>query len=337
MPRPRRRLLHFSLGLALALSLLPSIVVAAPSVRTTTHQIDIGCHLLTTDGASGYLVVSIGDTGSVADLQVWIEPASPPFDPPTLITASWSDAPTEDGWAVSGMIHLIQLDGGEPAGTATLDAHLAPVGPAETIQRSASGNHKQRVTETIQPLSVAGSLAVPGGFALALDGCAGTSITLETFENDPASSVSSIEFTGLVCEWFIGDTFVGLAGVADRKLSYLDIGIATPDGGFSGADDLTTLSQTRIAAAFELQPTGGQGIVATGGVAHANAVVSRGERATWDETVGDTRLRVVDQELLVNGTLAISLDDGTQLDLAMTPESCRMSQHSERIIDGGRG
>jgi hypothetical protein len=320
----------------MALSLLPSIVAAAPSARTTAHQIVVDCDLHASDEASARLVVSIDDTDSVADLRVWIEPASPLSDPPTLVTSSSSVEVTDDGSSVGGVIDLIELDGDEPAGTATFDVRLTPVGPAQTIQRSADGNHKQRVTETVQPLSVIGSLMVPGDFALALDGCSGTSVTFETFENNPASNVSSGQFTSLLCQWFVGDTFVGLAGEADRELSYLDIAVATPDGGLGGADDLTTLSHTRIAAAFELQPTDGQGIAAHGGVAYANAVVSRGERATWDEIVGDTHLRVVDQELLVNGTLAILLDDGTQLDLAMTPESCRMSQHRERIIDGGR-
>ena len=333
----RRLPLVASLGVASLLMLSSAAVTAAPARHTTTQQTQLGCDLLNTEGASGYFSAILSDSGAGADLQVWIAPANPIFEPPTLVT-SGSAIVIADGEAqLTGTVDLVWLETGASAGSAAVAATLTPVGTAETYERSRAGsNHKERIVETAQALSVAGQITLPGSQVLTLDGsCSGSSVTTEIFENEPSSTLSAVDVLTLRCEWYIDEsTYVGLAGESNLGLSYLDVAVVTPAGSFPGWNDDATLGPSGIEAGFELVAAG-QGVTATGGTAYAAADVSSGVRSSYTEGSGSTRIRTTIQEYLVAGTLHVSLDDGTAMTLGMSADTCRMWNHSELSIQGG--
>lgn len=334
-----RLLLAASLGATSLLMSSSAAAMAAPAQHTTAQQTQLGCDLLETEGASGYFSAIVSDSGGEADLQVWLPPASPTLEPPTLVTSGSVVVIDEDEAEVLGTVDLVWLETGAPAGSAAVAARLTPVGTPETYERSARGsNHKERIIETAQALSIAGQITLPGSQVLTLDGwCSGSSVTAETFENEPSSTVASADVLTLRCEWYIDDsTYVGLAGEANLGLSYLDIAVVTPAGSFPGGDDEATLSPRGIEATFELVAAG-QGVTATEGTAQAVAEVSAGARVSYTEGSGSARVRTAIQEYLVAGTVNVSLDDGTAITLGMTAESCRMWNHTELSIEGGNG
>jgi hypothetical protein len=327
------------LGLAAALTLPASVAVAAPSAHTTTHEVHVGCDLLTAQGVNAYLVATALEGGSGADLQVWMPPANPVFEPPTLVGGDASLVMSGDGSRITGGVELIDTNSGDTVGTALLTASLESAGPAETVERSTVGsNQKQRVVETHLPLTVSGTLNLPTGEAFDLDGlCSGQAITTQTFANAPTSTVTSTDFIGLACDWYLTDgSYVGLIGQSDQLTSWLDIAVVTPDGSFPDPDGAAslTLTRSRIEGSFELAPPG-QGIAPTGGTAYATARVWNGERVVTAEGEASRRSRTTIQGLVVDGTLTVSLDDGTSYVLPMNAETCRMADISHRTIEGG--
>lgn len=328
-----------SLGAASLLMVSGTAVMAAPARHTTTQQTQLGCDLLETEGASGHFSAVVSDSGAGADLQVWLPPASPLLEPPTLVTSGSVIVVADGGAELNGTVDFVWLETGASAGRAAVAATLTPVGTPETYERSTRGsNHRERIIETAQALSVAGQITLPGSQVLTLDGwCSGSSVTAETFENAPSSTVASDDVLTLRCEWYVDDsTYVGLAGETNLGLSYLDIAVVNPAGSFPGWDDDATLGPRGIEATFELAAAG-QGVTATGGTAHAVAEVSAGARVSSTEGSGNTRIRTTIQEYLVAGTVDVSLNDGTAITLGMTDESCRMWNHSELSIEGGNG
>lgn len=326
-------------GLAASLALPASVAVAAPSAHTTTHEVHIGCDLLTAQGALAYLGATAREGGSGADLQVWMPPANPIFEPPTLVGGDASLVMSGDGSGITGGIELVDTNSGDTVGTAVLTASLQSAGPVETVERSTVGsNHKQRVVETHLPLTVSGTLKSPTGEAFDLDGrCSGQAITTEIFANAPSSMVTSTDFIGLACDWYLADgSYIGLIGQSDRLTSWLDIAVLTPDGSFpdpDGAESLT-MTRSRIEGTFELA-LAGQGIAPTGGTAQATARVWNGERVATAEGEASRRSRTTIRGLVVDGTLSVSLDDGASYVLPMNAETCRMADISHRTIEGG--
>lgn len=331
----RRLPLVASIGATSLLILSSAAVMAAPARHTTTQQIQLGCDLLQTEGASAYFSAIVSDSGAGADLQVWLAPGNPILEPPTLVT-SGSAIVVGDG-ELTGTVDLVWLETGASAGSAAVAATITPVGAAETYQTSTRGsNHKERFTETAQALSVEGQVTLPESQVLALDEwCSGSSVTRETFQNEPTSTVSSADVLKLRCEWYIDEsTYVGLAGETNLGLSYLDIAVVTPAGSFPGWDDDATLSASGIEAGFELV-TAGQGMTDTGGIAYAAAEVSSGARFSYTEGSGSTRVRTTIQEYSVAGTLSVSLNDGTAMTLSMSADTCRMWNYRELSIEAG--
>lgn len=323
----------------LAFTMAASPALAAPSSRIISSEVNLGCDLLSGGSASAYLAAGVGEGGSGASLQVWIVPANPISDAPILVNGDASLTLSADGSALEGGIDLMELESGAAAGTAILDATLTPSGTAETVERTATGsNHKGRVVDTHQPLTVSGSLSLPTGDVLVLDGrCTGVSTLTESFANAPASTVTSTDFIGLSCDWYLVDgSYVGLVGQSDQLTSWLDIAVVTPEGSFPDPDGAESLSLTRsqIEASFDLTPAG-QGIAPTGGTARATARVWNGERLATAEGEAGRRSRTTINSLVVDGTLNVSLDDGTSYVLAMNAETCRMADISHRTIEGG--
>jgi hypothetical protein len=325
-----------SLGLVAALTIPVSAALAAPASRITTTNLSVYCDLPEDGVTSGYLVLDASGSTTAADLEVWLAPASRVFNPPTLVTSDAAVTLAPDGSDMTGSINLVSFESGEPAGSAVLAATFAPTGTPTTTERSEIGtNRKERIVETVQPLTATGSVTLPGGQLITLDGnCAGSSSTAEIFRNDPSSTVDSLDYIELKCDWQVNGIEVAIAGQADRLLSYIDIAVVTPDGSFPGSMDDATLTRSRIDASFVLQPAG-QGIAATGGTAVASARVSHGERYSFTDGEAGNRVRVTIQEFIVDGTLSVSLDDGTSMTLAMNADTCRMQQVQERAIQGG--
>lgn len=325
-----------SLGLVAALA-LPASVMAAPASSTTHQSTNLGCGLLEAEGASGYLYhAHAGGSESGAWLEIWLAPANPIFDPPTMTSTDASLVLSPDGSSLSGTIDLSLRGDGSSAGTANLAALLTAVGPVETNQRSTTnGNQKIHEFETAQNVAVAGSITLPSGEVLALDECFGSTVITEVTKNNPRSQVEWGKGTGIKCDWYLEDgLYVGLMGQGDRTLTWIDIAVVTPDGSFLGSDEEATLGRTGLEASVTLAG-GGYGIASSGGTAHASARVHNGARSGYTEGSGSSRMRLTVEDFIVEGTLSVLLDDGTALNLDMSV--CRMSGFSERAIQGGNG
>ena len=335
----RTRRLVPALGLALAVTIPTAVAVAAPAERITEHSVHIGCDLLHAEGADAYFSASAGGTGSGGSLQLWLAPDDIIVDPPSVISGASDLLIGEGDTTLTGTLQLLADEvSGEPVGSATLEAILSPAGPAETIERSVGdSNHKARETETIQPLSVSGTLTVSllgePEIVLALDGCDGMVSDLIRFANAPSSMVSWGEALKLECLWVTDDLWVRLQAENSSDLEFGDIGIFSPSlGGFTNISDVVAFSRTAFEASFELASTGA-GITATGGTATASAVLDPQERVTYVVQEEGSRLKVVIQPFAVSGMLSIALDDGSEFVLAVDNHACwQAADGSSRVM-----
>jgi hypothetical protein len=328
------------IGLSAALVIPIANTRAAPSTHFTEHRVDAQCEALETDGAIVRLSVSVSDrVGSTAELQVWFEPATPDFDPPTLVSDSVSLSLATDDSSLSGSIDLVNLELGTPAGAADLVALLAPSGPSETIERTASGNHKQREVEIIQPLSVSGSFSLPapgGDIVVPLDACMATATDTTFFSNAPSSIVDAAELLVISCEWISGESFVGIRAEGDRNGAHLDVAVVLPEGSFSNVDDSTAFTRRQLTASADLLPSG-VGVIESGGHVTADADLLRlGDRVAWVSQAQGSTLKVSVQPLSVQGEFSLTLDDGTQMTFTMSDDTCQASDRSERLLESAR-
>ena len=331
------RALAFPLAAAALLTSF-SGVAAAPALRQTIHQVHLSGDL-SLEGAyvSFQLTASEGGDDGV-NIMIWLAPDSPIFDPPTLVGASADLHLGADDSSMFGTVDLARPDSGEAAGTATLDADLAPNGPAELITNRLGGNHKVFTEQTIQPLAVSGSLIVPsdsGQLTFLLDDASAVAIDHVEFANAPSSTVTSTKALGMLQYWQVDGMAIGVRGEADSGISYIEVAVFLPDGGvLHGSDEDAVLTHQAIDAvvpmAFE-----GQGTAATGGTVTVTGTVSKGD-VTREVTVdGDDRILTTVQHYLMAGSLTISLDDGREYTLDLAAGDGPFYGFVQRTRDGG--
>ena len=159
-----------------------------------------------------------------------------------------------------------------------------------------------------------------------LDECFGSTVIIDSFTNDPASSVNSFQLTYLSCAIVTDDVIVQLAASDDLGLVSAGGVVQTPTANYpvGAEEDVTlTLSSFAVSAPLEAVDGGGQGLAgAPSGTLTATAELTKQPRITWTDELDDTTLRFVQQNLSVSGSIVVALDDGTTFTLPMNDENC---------------
>ncbi|HEX2221527.1 MAG TPA: hypothetical protein VHK06_03300 [Candidatus Limnocylindria bacterium] len=335
--RPSLRRLA-GLGLVAALS-MPGAALAAPSTHLTEHRIDVGGGLRHPD-AVVFLQLGVSSAfGTTADVQVWLPPDVDYLHPPTLVSGRAELVVAPDDSSLAGSVDLYFRETGEFAGRAVIDASFAPLGPAVPNNNAGSGNHKERREEIIQPMSVTGTLTVPGrsnAVVLPLDDLLATVADREQFTNDPSSTVFDQQYTAMELWWAVDGLLVGIKGESDKDISWVESAVILPDGTIiNGAHEGATVDHRRIEADVAIAAVN-PGLAASHGTVVVRADVSRGDtqRSLFED--GDDRLRLEFQQLVASGTVHVALDDGTELSLDFADAVGSFGQVTIRYRDGGR-
>ncbi len=335
--RPLSRWLAFPLAAAALLASF-SGAVAAPSQHTTIHQVHLSGDLALEGAYVSFQLTATegGDDG--VNVMVWLAPDSPIFDPPTLVSGSADLHIGPDDSSMFGTVPLVRSDTGEGAGTATLDAVLAPNGDPELISNRLGGNHKLFTEQTIQPLSVSGTLIIPsasGAVTFLLDDASAISMDHVEFTNAPSSTVTSTKVLGMLQFWYVDGIVIGVRGEADLGISYIEVAVFLPDGDvLHGSDEDAILTHRSIGATVPLASEG-QGLAPSGGTVTVTGTVSKGA-VTREVTVdGDDRIVTTVQHYTPAGALTLSLDDGRELSLDLAAGDGPFYSFIQRTRDGG--
>jgi hypothetical protein len=331
--------LFASLGLITALTLPTGAALAAPSSHITEHRIDIGGGARS-DDAIVFLSLGVSDlNGAGADIQVWLPPDVDYLDLPTLVSGDADLTAAADDSSVTGSVDLFFEDTGLSAGSATIDASLSPFGPPIFNEDQTDGNEKVRRDETFQLMEVTGTITIPGrsgDVTLDLDELQAVVADRELFENDPSSMVTGYNSNAMELWWEVDGTMIGIKGESDKAISWVESAVILPDGSImNGSDEDATVDHRRIAADVQITPVG-QGLVPNGGTVEIRADVSRGESESFVTRDGDDTLRITMQRLMAEGTVTVTLDDGTSWALDFADASGAFVNVGMKLIDGGR-
>ena len=225
-----RRLISLLAALML-LAALPVASQAARATRLTDHTIGFFCEEISSTAGDdvAYIGASLSDTfGSDAFIDYWAAGSS---GAPDLLRDYEQPAEiTLVGNVLSGSFAV--MDGnGDPAGTATFEAVLTPVGdPVPIDDDFGVGNRQERFTGVSQPMSVSGTMDV-GGLTFDLSQCFGDEATITAFSTNPNALAARFaqRFVGCDVSNENGDTgfvFVDL----NNDLVFVDVGMTSADG-----------------------------------------------------------------------------------------------------------
>jgi hypothetical protein len=191
---------------------IPAAVSAGKATKEADHFVGINCEGIAPTSGTGFLFlgVSISDTfGPGGGLELW-DGSSP--DGPPDITSDF-EAPVDAsfvGGVFTASIPLLDSSG-EPAGTGTVNATLAPVGEPFTIEDDHRfGNVWERATALVQPLAAAGT-AVIDGRTFDLSECFAEDTHVTIFRTNPNSFVERFALSSTNC--FVENADGTVAGV----------------------------------------------------------------------------------------------------------------------------
>ena len=321
-----RRLLVAAMTAALLLVAVPGIATAAPATRFTDHAVIVDCGFLQNDdGVVSAFAVNSTESGAFGDLSFWRAPSTPETADPTLISEAADVSGTDSN--LSADFTLVDLNTGNPAGTAELRVTLEPLGPAEPIDdRFKDGNHWQKVTGTSQPMAVSGTLDVPGAASFDASGCLAAVQDIQFFATNPSSFVDRFSNFSLSCSWETDAGFVDLFAQSDTFGGSADLFVSDASGEYAGFDD-ATLTTTSFDGSWDLfvQPDG----ETVGGSASASATLAAtGEVIRTKDGSPPTFTRFTAQVFAVDGSLEITTLGGSQT-LPMDDEHCFAAQQTE--------
>lgn len=189
----RRALALFMvLGLVLA---LPTAVSAGKATRFTDTTASFGCDELASTGGTGVAFIGASSSdqfGSDAFFDFWA--ASPPDGAPDVSRDYEQDVDVAwDGTTISGSFPIVS-GSGDPLGMADFSATLTPAGDPYPIEDSfGSGNRKDTIKGSGQPMAVEGTFTTTTGLTFDLAGCLGDVTTITEFATNPASAVSHFQ------------------------------------------------------------------------------------------------------------------------------------------------
>ncbi len=308
-----RRFVILSALVALLLALVPSAVQAAPATRIEEQAIVVQCDTDTDDGFVSLTVALSDDFPSFGDLAFWEEGTEPFAEAPAWVASS---AVVEgDASGLTASFELVEIDEtqdppfGDPAGTALLSVALSPDGDSFTVEeRFRNGNRWERVTGTIQPLALDGSLELPGADLESLEGCSAVEQNLTFFSTSPSAFTDRFrEFIGS-CTWQDGTATVDLFVRGDAFGAFADVFVSGPDTQVGGAADVVVGDGS---VSFEVELFDFETEQVAGSATVEATFAPTGEFFRTVDRFGNDRFKVRGEVITVDGTLEITLDGNT--------------------------
>lgn len=183
-----RRVLAFLAALVLVLGLVPSAAAGA-AYRSEEHRTTLNCS--SSYGGGGWAwfhVNAYGDGSGWATLGAWTGTQ--------YLVADWDQAVAATGDATSLNASVpLEDQAGSPAGTAILEATMAPVGEPTEYDSSRTGNTLWLLRGQDQRLAVTGGSLTIGELVIPLDSsvCTGMQTDLSIIGTQPNAQVSSAE------------------------------------------------------------------------------------------------------------------------------------------------
>jgi hypothetical protein len=198
----RVRLRPVILAIVVAALVQPTAALAGKATKASDHFVEFGCDQLTTSAGNVFLGAFVSDVnGADAFLDFFAAPDEPYTVPPTL-SRDFDQAVSLSGSSagVTGTIPLVDANG-DAAGSATLNAAFEASGPPEAIDDSfRNGNQTFRQTGTFTPLSVSGTVTLPGAGSFALDNCSGDEQSITFFGTNPNAFTAHFESSQVGCD-----------------------------------------------------------------------------------------------------------------------------------------
>lgn len=308
------------------LSSLPGIAVAARPDSFSDDTTYLFCDgLEATDGSTVFAYAEVSQTfGGFGDLAIWAPGAE---GDPSVVSIDASASLSGDGSSLTASYSLVTFDPtqdppfGDPAGTATLSASLAPVGEPQAFDDSfRDGNRVVRQTGTRQALEVSGEVTLPGGATADLAGaCFGEHLLITFFGTNPAQTPASLVYhrdeLTLSCHWESGGLFVDLFASADESGAFSDLFVSSEEAfGFASTD--AQLTDAAYSASFTFQGD------FSGSAEAAATLTPTGERIHSRDVFGGETFKRVGELLAVDGSVDLALDGLDPMTLPMDAESC---------------
>jgi hypothetical protein len=323
--RGRRRALLFTCLLVVGL-LLPAPAGAAKPIRFTDESTTLECFLVNDEGSLA-LWVSVGsEFDPDATIDFWPVGTSPENDDPPTFGRNF-DLPVEGGGSPEGIdveVAMIDIETGDPAGSAVVTATLEPVGDPQPFSgRDRFGNRHSRSEGVEQELVATGGSATFGGSAFALDNCVARTVTATIFESNPNTFVNRSSGLHLECFFELPEAFISLFADEDRFGAFAEMFIDPPPT-FGGATEVE-FSSSLFRAEFEFfddstgEPTGDT----------ASAAATLAPNGPPEDVLLRRRnavLRFTRQEYTVTGTLTIP-----SLDLELDMSTCAAVSEEEKF------
>ena len=330
-----------SVGLALGMIVPGASAVAAPSTHQQIQIAEVGCaHLIAGDAQAYFSPMLHSVFGPDADLQLWLEPDDIIIDAPTIVSGAADFTAGAGDSGLSGTFELLDLDDFSLVGIGTLEVQFTPNGDVhEGGPPKSTGNERLREQLLTQPMIVTGTLtldleAYDRQIVMSLDECSGSTVDIDVFFNDPASSVNSFQITVLSCVIVTEDIVLQLAASDDLGLVSAEgvVHTATASYPITSTEGVTlTLSSFGMSSPLEAAPGGGQGVDGTpGGTLTATAKLTKQPKVAWTDQFDGTTFRFVQQDLSVAGSIVIAFDDGRPLILPMSDANCYAFDYSMR-------
>jgi hypothetical protein len=313
----------------LLIGLFPGAAAAARAVRFSDQRTLVVCEPLESEDGTVFAFAEVsrafGNFGGLA----FFEPGTDPFeDQPTIISGDAVVTLSSAGTALDAAYELFVFDPssdppfGDPAGTATLDVTLSPIGDPEPIAESIrEGNRWVRIAGTRQALVVEGDLALPGGIVYDAAGCNAFSESITVFATDPASFVGRFDQVSLSCQWETEDGFVQLFAESDGFFASSALFVEDASGAYFGSSE-ALLTSAAYDAAFDLRDAESEEEGPALGSATASATLTgTGERVSFRDHEPFFVSKFFGELLSVDGTLELETPGGQQ-SLSLDDESC---------------
>ena len=313
--------------------LLPAAASAAKPVRGDVSFTNFSCEAATDDGFVFVFVELDGSGEGFGDLAFWESPADPFESDPTLIT----EAITLSGGAtgIDATFELVEFDPtseppyGDPAGTAVLDATFTPDGdpiPFEDTFRD--GNRHERIAGWSQPLTVSGTLTLPGADLTDLSTCFAIHEQFTSFATNPSAFNAKFSEGNLFCTWEDEDTIVALNGFQDRFNSFLDVYISDETSEVGGGTEVELVDG---AFAFDTALFDFDDGAEVGSASGGATLTEDGDAIRSIEVNGRSRVKLIVQEFSVSGELEVDLG-GVTTAYPMDEEHCAAQAVDGHII-----
>jgi hypothetical protein len=333
----KRRLAAALSGLFVA-ALLPASATAEPAVRFEDHHIGFFCEQ-PIDGGLVASHVDVSEFGDFAGVEVWLDPAIPFEDPPSVAggTETVTLTALASGFELSASFTVLDTEGSE-LGEGSIEATLTPSGDPEVLSSDRFGNRTTLVSGTFQPMDVSGTVTMPGVGEVELAQCGGDETFITVIETNPHTFVLDNEGIVMNCFWETDDSVASLFVIDDSFGPFADAFLATADvqlvsSGFSSLE-FTAESMSVVIDLFD---------AATGDPAEATAEASLtplGDLTTSLILSSSSRDKLIEQRLSPSGELSFSTGDTFALDdtacFANTFESHLVDSAPAGPMAGGR-